>query len=126
MSIIYSGGNMDFLQTFFPELYNTAPIAYDLVKISDSELLLEIQACGFEENHLDVELVKDTLHVSANLDEDRTYLHRGLHRKPFKYKFKLRDDVLVKSAKLKNGILSIVLEIKVPDDKKPRKILLTH
>lgn len=117
---------MDLLHTFFPEIYDTHHVAYNLVKISEFKLLLEIQACGLEDDQVDVELIENVLKVSANLNDNRSYLHRGVPRRPFKYNFKLRGDVFVESAKLKNGMLSIVLEIKVPEDKKPKKIPIEH
>lgn len=117
---------MTLLETFFPELRVVEPTPYNLVRKSDTELLLELVVTGIPEESVDIELSGNVLKVSATHADDRKYLYCGIKPKSFTHKFNLRDDVEVKSASLKNGILSVVLEIQVPEEKKPRKILLTH
>lgn len=124
---------MTLLQTFFPELYSTEyatnnNVTYNLIKNSDTEMLLEINVTGIPEENIDVEILGNKLTVTAkNKDDvDRKYLHRGITSRTFTRHFTLKDDILVKSASVKNGLLSIVLEVNVPEEKKPKKILLTH
>lgn len=124
--VIFLGGTMTLLETFFPELRPIETTPYNLVRKSDSELLLELVVTGIPEESVDIELSGNVLKVSATHDDSREYLYRGIKQSSFTHKFNLRDDVEVKSAFVKNGILSVVLEIQVPEEKKPRKILLTH
>jgi len=49
-------------------------------------------------------------------------LHRGISFKKFTRKFTIADDIVVKGAELKNGLLTIELERIVPEEKKPRVI----
>jgi len=121
---------MSLLDTFFPEFYRTSvysSVPYNLVKKSDSEILLELNVVGIPESDVDVEISGNKLTVSAKAeDNSREYIRCGIVPKSFTNTFFLRDDTQVKSATVKNGLLSIVLEIVVPEHKKPRKILLTH
>lgn len=117
---------MTLLETFFPEIYSNSKLDYNLVKQSDSELLLEINVAGIPETDVDVEVSGNKLTVSSTPKDEREYLYKGLPKCHFKKSFNLRDDIVVKSASVKNGLLSIVLEVQIPQEKKPRKILLTH
>jgi len=121
---------MTFLHTFFPEFYNTTSfdsMEYNLVKSEENELTLELNVAGFSESEIDIELVSNSLKISATKTPDeRKYLHKGISSTSFMRRFTLREDMEVKTATVKNGLLSIVLECKVPEHKKPKKILLTH
>jgi molecular chaperone IbpA len=50
------------------------------------------------------------------------YIHRGIAARTFTRKFTLSDDVVVKGADFKNGLLIITMERIVPDEKKARNI----
>ena len=43
----------------------------------------------------------------------------------FNRSFNLADDIEVKKASFKNGLLSIIMERIIPDEKKPRKIKIS-
>lgn len=118
---------MDLLDVLFPKFYeyNETP-RYNIVKSGDSELTLELNVVGIPEKDVDVEVSGNTLTVSANATDEREYLYRGIYPKSFKHTFKLRDDVIVKGATVSNGLLSVSLELQIPEEKKPRKILITH
>lgn len=121
---------MNFLHTFFPELYNNTTfdcVEYNLIKSAENELTLEINVAGFSESEIDVELVGNSLKISASKQtDDRKYLHKGISSTSFMKQFTLREDMEVKTASVKNGLLSIVLESKIPKHKKSKKILVTH
>lgn len=123
---VFLGGLMTLLETLFPEFYVNPQTSYDIVKQSDSELLLEFLVPGASESDVDIEVVGNTLTVRVDSKDERNYLHKSIPRKSFVKKLTLRDDIHVKGAAIKNGILSVQLEIEVPEDKKPRKILLAH
>jgi molecular chaperone IbpA len=116
---------MTLLDTFFRDMY-TNSVAYNLIRSGDSELILELNVVGIPENDVDVEVSGNTLTVSASVADEKEYLHRGIYPKSFKHSFRLRDDMVVKGATVKNGLLSVTLELQIPEEKKPRKILITH
>lgn len=119
---------MTLLETFFPELYvDRASCQYNMVRVNDSEILLELDVAGIPESAIDVEVSGNRLTISANAEEDkRDYFHKGIYNKSFKTSFTLKDDLIVKGAVMKNGILSVQLEYQVPEEKKPKKIEITH
>ena len=124
---------MTLLQTFFPELYfndhyTSTTVPYNLIKRGDMDMLLEMNVAGIPENSIDVEVLGNKLTVSAKAEttDGMEYIHQGISTKSFTHSFTLKDDVVVKSASVKNGILSILLEAQIPEEKRPRKILLTH
>lgn len=117
---------MTLFQTFFPDLYNTniRSVDYNLLKNSDSEFILELNVAGIPESKIDVELSENQLKVSADVKDEREYIYQGISNGPFTRTFKLRDDVCVKQARIKDGILAITLGIEIPEEKKPKKIPL--
>ena len=78
-------------------------------------------------DELNIEVKENLLTVTgrktANDDGDgRTFLHRGLAERDFERRFQLADYVVVKSADLVNGLLSIDLQRELPEALKPRRI----
>lgn len=116
---------MTLFDTLFPEFYTTST-SYNLVKVGDSEILLELDVTGIDQSDVNVEVSGNTLHISSEPSDNREYVYRGLYKKKISHKFKLRDDVVVKYASVKNGVLGITLEMQIPEEKKPRKIPITH
>ena len=49
-------------------------------------------------------------------------LHQGISKRYFERSFTIADDVEIKGAELKNGLLKISLEKIVPEGKKPKTI----
>ena len=49
-------------------------------------------------------------------------LHRGISKRMFSKSFTVSDDVEVKGAELKDGLLKVSLERIIPESKKPRTI----
>ena len=54
-------------------------------------------------------------------DEDGV-LHRGISKRQFTKSFSIADDVEVKGAELKDGLLKISMEKIIPENKKARSI----
>ena len=50
------------------------------------------------------------------------YVHQGISQRPFERRFDLADYVEVEGATFENGMLQVVLERKIPETKKPRRI----
>jgi len=57
-----------------------------------------------------------------DVEDNDGILHRGISKRQFTRSFSIADDVLVKSAKLENGMLSVELERIIPEEKKPKII----
>ena len=55
-------------------------------------------------------------------DEDGDVIHRGISKRYFSKAFTIADDVEVKGAELKDGLLRVSLERIIPEGKAPRTI----
>ena len=102
---------------------------YNIEQTSENEFQIELAIAGFSEDDLDIQLQENVLTVTGQrtqTDEsgDRTFLHRGIAERSFERRFHLADHVQVRDAKLKDGLLKILLEREIPEAKKPRQIAI--
>jgi molecular chaperone IbpA len=112
--------------------YNTSSInhypPYNIRKINDSDYVIELAVAGFGKKDIKVKSQENTLTISSAkdeenvLDKDESVLHRGISKRSFTRSFTIADDVVVKGADLKDGLLSVKLERIIPDEKKPKFI----
>ena len=79
---------------------------------------------GLSSKDIDIELKERVLTISYEKknDDNDIAVHKGLANRSFRRSFNLAEDIVVNKASLKNGLLSIVLEKIIPEDKKPIKI----
>lgn len=108
---------------------------YNLKKIDENRYIIEMAVAGFGKQDLEVELADSKLIIKGNVKSgeesekdskgDWTWpkvLYQGLAMRPFTRQFNLADNVEIHNAELINGILKIVLEAIVPEEKKSVKI----
>ena len=110
-----------------PETGNTNFPPYNIEKIGETDYRITMAVAGFAEEDLDVTIHECTLIVTGlanqeTLDEDKTFLYRGIAGRQFERRFQLADFIEIKSASLRNGLLQIYLKREVPEKLKPRKI----
>ena len=79
---------------------------------------------GFGKKDIEVEVEDSTLTVRSVKENDKSDddIYRGISYRKFDRKFTLADDIVVNSAELENGMLTITLERVVPEHKKPRLV----
>lgn len=101
---------------------------YNIYKIDDTHYKIEIAVAGFKRNELDITFQDSKLLVTGQKDEQEDfpfeYLHKGIGTRNFQHSFTLADTILVGSAEFVDGILEIALSNVIPEEKKPRKILI--
>ena len=112
--------------------FNSASInhypPYNIRKINDSDYVIELAVAGFGKKDIEVKSQENTLTIKSKdkkdevLDKDESVLHRGISQRSFKRSFTVAEDVVVKGADLKDGLLSVKLERIIPDEKKPKII----
>lgn len=100
---------------------------YNLIKTGEDTYLIELAVAGFDEEDFDIELHDGVLTVKAEVGESDTptnYLHRGIAARSFVRKFTLADTIEVDGVSLHQGMLTIRLNNVIPEEKKPKKILI--
>ena len=98
---------------------------YNIRKTDDFRHVIEIALAGFSKDEIEVVLTDGVLVVKsadllADKDPNEGLVHKGIAKRAFTRKFTLADDIEIKDAKLKNGLLEIELEQIVPEHKKPK------
>jgi len=100
---------------------------YNIRKTDDFKHVIELALAGFCKDEIEVVLTDGVLviksaDVLSQTDPNEGLVHKGIAKRSFTRKFTLADDIEIKDAKLKNGLLEIELEQIVPEHKKPRTI----
>lgn len=100
---------------------------HNIVQLTDTEYQIEVAVAGFAESEIDLELKDNLLTVKGEQakKEDITYLHKGIGTRNFIRTFPLGEHVEVRGATVKNGILTVDLEVVVPEEKQSKKIAIT-
>ena len=100
---------------------------YNIVKTGDFTYDVELALAGYSKDDITVDYADNVLTVKSikksdeSKDEDGI-LHRGIAKRYFSKAFTIADDVEVRGAELKDGLLKISMERIVPEGKKPRSI----
>ena len=97
---------------------------YNIRKEGDYNYVIEMALAGFGKDDIEIEVVNNSLSVRSIKENDKVEdsIYRGISFRKFNRKFTLADDVVVNDAKLENGMLTIVIERVIPEEKKPRMI----
>ena len=100
---------------------------YNIQKTEDFKFVIEMALAGFDKKDIEIEVAEGVLTVKSLKDKDTGTtddytLYKGISQRNFTRKFTLADDIVVKGAELKNGMLTINLERIVPEEKKPQLI----
>ena len=100
---------------------------YNIVKTGDNKFDIEVALAGFNKKDINVTSENNMLTIESKEDEkskdkDGEVIHKGISKRYFKRSFTIADDVEVKGAELKDGLLRVSLERIVPESKKPRTI----
>jgi len=100
---------------------------HNVVKHNDDEFLIELAVVGFKENDIDITMHDGILTVKGDRESRRDqnlYVHKGISGRKFERSFRLSEFVEVTGADLEDGLLTIHLERIIPEEKRPRKILI--
>ena len=99
---------------------------YNISKVDDNNYIIEMALAGFNKDDIEVELADSELTVRSkkreNSNKDVNLIHQGISHRSFNRKFTLSEEILVKNAEMKNGMLIIKLEKFIPENKKPKLI----
>ena len=100
---------------------------YNIVKTGDNKFDIEVALAGFNKKDINVTSENNMLTIESKQDEkskdkDGEVIHKGISKRYFKRSFKIADDVEVKGADLKDGLLKVSMEKIIPDAKKLKTI----
>tara|TARA_B100000029_G_C17514549_1_gene937559 strand:- start:998 stop:1474 length:477 start_codon:yes stop_codon:yes gene_type:complete len=110
------------------ERYNSNYPPYNIHKLNDTNYKIEVALAGYSKDDIELELKENTLTVRNKAkekvinEEGNGVLHKGISTRQFERAFTISEDIKVKNAELKNGLLNIDLERIIPEDKKSRLI----
>tara|TARA_R100001480_G_scaffold148433_1_gene147794 strand:+ start:265 stop:699 length:435 start_codon:yes stop_codon:yes gene_type:complete len=99
---------------------------YNIVKTGDNKYDVELALAGFNKKDINVSVENGMLTIESkedkSKDKDGEVIHKGISKRYFKKSFTISDDVEVKGAELKDGMLRISMEKIIPEAKKLRTI----
>ena len=100
---------------------------YNIVKTGDNEYDVELALAGFNKKDIDVTVEDGTLTIKSIVKEAKDkkedgVIHKGIAKRMFSKSFTIADDVEVKGAELKDGLLKVSLERIIPESKKAKTI----
>ena len=102
---------------------------YNIVKSGKNTYDIEVALAGFNKKDINVEVENGMLTIETkqseketDKDEDGKVLHKGISKRYFKRSFTIANDVKVKGAELKDGLLRVSMEKIVPEELKLKTI----
>lgn len=97
---------------------------YNIIEKDEHNYQVELAVAGFGEEDLSITLRDGNLLVIEGKKEKeiRNYRANGIAARNFTRTFSLSDNMQIKGASLKNGMLIIDLEYVIPEEKKPKRI----
>ena len=100
---------------------------YNIVKTGTNKYDIEVALAGFGKKDINVSVENGVLTIESKVeekdkDEDGNTIYKGISKRYFKRSFTIADDVEVKGAELKDGLLKVSMEKIVPESKKLKSI----
>ena len=100
---------------------------YNIRKINELQYAIELALAGFSKSDIEIEVTDGQLTIRSkeNIEKDDptdSFVDKGIAKRSFMRSFSLSDDIIVKAADLKDGMLIVELERVIPAEKKPRLI----
>jgi molecular chaperone IbpA len=99
---------------------------YNIVKTGPEKYNIEVALAGYNKKDISVDYSEGLLTIKSikeeKSDEKDGVLHKGIAKRYFSKTFTISDDVEVKDAELKDGLLKVFLQRIVPEGKEARQI----
>jgi len=100
---------------------------YNIVKTGDTTYNIEVALAGYTKKDIKVDYADNLLTIKSvkevkDSKESNGVIHRGIAKRYFSKAFTIADDVEIKGAELKDGLLKVSLNKILPDAKKPKSI----
>ena len=99
---------------------------YNIVKTGSQKYNIEVALAGYSKDDINVDFAESLLTIKSvkeeKSEEKNGILHKGIAKRHFSRTFTIADDVEVKDAELKDGLLKVFLHRIVPEGKEARQI----
>ena len=102
---------------------------YNIIKTGKYTYDIQVALAGYGKKDVDVSFENNTLTIKSVKDESEKeveendgILHKGIAKRMFQKSFTIAEDVEIKGAELKDGLLSVSMERVIPEHKKARTI----
>ena len=117
----------------FESLFNESPSLhtnyppYDILKTDEHSYVIELAVAGFSKKDISVTVENGVLTVESEREGNTAssgheIIHRGISKRYFKKSFSISDDVEIRGAELKDGLLRISMEKIIPESRKRKEI----
>ena len=117
----------------FESLFNESPSLhtnyppYDILKTDEHSYVIELAVAGFSKKDIAVTVENGVLTVESDRESNaqssgQEIIHRGISKRYFKKSFSISDDVEIRGAELKDGLLRISMEKIIPESRKRKEI----
>ena len=116
---------------FFRTPTSTFPF-YNIVKTGNTTYDIEVALAGYNKKDIKVDYADNLLTIKSVREKDSNdpkesftnpaMIHRGIAKRYFSKVFTIADDVEIKGAELKDGLLKVSLNKILPEGKKPKII----
>ena len=100
---------------------------YNIVKTGDTTYNIEVALAGYTKKDIKVDYADNLLTIKSvkeekDSKESNGIIHKGIAKRYFSKVFTIADDVEIKGAELKDGLLKVSLNKVLPESKKSRSI----
>ena len=123
----------DHFESMFNHQYDSISLPnyppYNIVKTGKYNYDIQVALAGYGKKDVDVSFENSVLTIKSVKDKDEKevedndgVLHKGIAKRMFSKSFTIAEDVEIKGAELKDGLLSVSMERVIPEHKKARTI----
>ena len=123
----------DHFESMFNHQYDSINVPnyppYNIVKTGKYTYDIQVALAGYSKKDVDVSFENSVLTIKSVKDKDEEevkdndgVLHKGIAKRMFSKSFTIAEDVEIKGAELKDGLLNVSMEKVIPEHKKARTI----
>ena len=123
----------DHFESMFNHKYDSISLPtyppYDIIKTGKYTYDIQVALAGYGKKDIDVSFENSVLTIKSVKDKDEKevedndgVLHKGIAKRMFSKSFTIAEDVEIKGAELKDGLLIVSMEKVIPEHKKARTI----
>ena len=98
---------------------------HNVIKADDMKYDIELAVAGFSKDDITIELKEHVLYIKGDREKrrkDEAYVHKGISGRKFSKSFRLSEYAEVSGADLTDGILTVSIEVILPEEKRPQSI----